>query len=145
MPPEGPPTQARAATPTNSTSTLPSGTVQPHAHNPTESPNPQAWATPSTAAPGDRQTTAQAGAASQRHHAPRSGPAVRPTEPSSPGGPAPNPDPGPDWAHTTDPEEMEGPPQRTETPGPAGKPSGGVDQPAIQHADPAGMAAHGSS
>ena len=41
-------------------------------------------------------------------------------------------------------EEMGGPPQRTEAPQPAGKRSGGVDQPAIQHADPTGMAAHGS-
>ena len=44
-----------------------------------------------------------------------------------------------------DAEEMGGPPKRTGTPPPAGKPSGGVDQPAIQHADPPGMAAHGSS
>ena len=41
-------------------------------------------------------------------------------------------------------EEMGGPAQWTETPPPAGKPSKGVDQPAIQHADPPGMAAHGS-
>ena len=41
-------------------------------------------------------------------------------------------------------EEMGGPPQRTETPPPAGKPSGGVDQPAIQHVEPPSMAANGS-
>ena len=152
---------------------------------------------PSTAAPGDLQTTAQAEPGSQRHHAPPAGLAVQPTYPSSPSRPAPNPDPGPDPAHTTVPadaprsagpgsrpgpppgseghareaaratgdeatppapptqpqreeptvdatEEMGGPPQRTKTPPPAGKPSGGVDQPAIQHADPPGMAAHGS-
>ena len=100
-PPKGPPTQAPAATPTDTTSTRPSGTVHPHAHNSTDSSNSHAPATPSTAAPGDLQTTAQAELASQRHHAPPAGPAVRPTEPSSPGHPAPNPDPGPDLAHTT--------------------------------------------
>ena len=41
-------------------------------------------------------------------------------------------------------EEMREPPQRTETPPPAGNPCGGVDQPAMQHADPPGMAANGS-
>ena len=41
-------------------------------------------------------------------------------------------------------EDMQGPPQRTATPPPVGEPSGGVDQPAIQHADPPGMATHGS-
>ena len=43
-----------------------------------------------------------------------------------------------------DAEEMGGPPQRTATQPPAGTPSGGVDQPAIQHAEPPSMAAHGS-
>ena len=42
-----------------------------------------------------------------------------------------------------DPEGMGRPPEWTATPQPVGKPSGGVDQPAIQHADPLGMAAHG--
>ena len=41
-------------------------------------------------------------------------------------------------------EDMQRPPQRTATSPPVGEPSGGVDQPAIQHADPLGMAAHGS-
>ena len=193
-PPKGPPKQARAASPTDTTSTRPSGTVHRHAHNHTESPNPRAPATPSTAAPGDLQATAKAEPASQRHHAPPSGPAVRPTEPSSPGRLAPDQDQGPDPAHTTvqaeaprsagpvnrpgtppvleghareearrtgdaatppppttspqrqEPtvdatEKMREPPQRTETPPPAEKPSGGVDQRAIQHADPPGIAA----
>ena len=39
---------------------------------------------------------------------------------------------------------MQGPPQRTTKPLPVGEPSAGVDQPTIQHADPPGMAAHGS-
>ena len=43
-----------------------------------------------------------------------------------------------------DAEEIQGPPLRTTTPPPVGEPSRGVDQPAIQHADPPGMAAHGS-
>ena len=60
-PPEDPPTQTRAATPTN---TRPSDTVHPKAHNPTESPNPQAPATSGTTAPGDLPTTAQAELAS---------------------------------------------------------------------------------
>ena len=101
-PPEGPPTQARTATPTDTSNTRPSGTVHPHAHNPTESPNPEAPATPSTTTQGDHlQAPAHAEPASQRHHAPPAGPAVRPTEPSSPGRPAPNPRPGPDPAHIT--------------------------------------------
>ena len=207
VPPEGPPTQTRTATPTDTTNTRPSGTMRPHAHNPTESPSPQAPATPSAAAPEVHlRAPAQAHPASQRHHAPPAGPAVRPTEPSSPSRPASNPGPGPDPdpAHATvtadtprsagpesqpgrtpvseghareaarstgdaatpparppqpqceEPtadatEEMVGPPQRTETPPPAaglpqtGKPSGGADQPAIQHADPTGVAANGSS
>ena len=41
-------------------------------------------------------------------------------------------------------EEMRGPPQRTATPTPVGEPGGGVDQPAIQHADPTNMAANGN-
>ena len=41
-------------------------------------------------------------------------------------------------------EDMQGPPQQTATPPPVGEPSGGVDKPAIHHADPPGMAAHGS-
>ena len=39
---------------------------------------------------------------------------------------------------------MRGPPQRTAPPTPVGEPGGGVDRPAIQHADPPNMAAHGS-
>ena len=42
-------------------------------------------------------------------------------------------------------EDMQGPPQWTATPPLVGEPSGGLDQPAIQHADPPGMAAHGSA
>ena len=41
-------------------------------------------------------------------------------------------------------EDMQGPPQRTTTPQPVAEPSRGVDQPAIQHAQPPGMAAHRS-
>ena len=41
-------------------------------------------------------------------------------------------------------EDMQGRPQRTTTPPPVGEPSGVVDLPAIQHADPPGMVAHGS-
>ena len=41
-------------------------------------------------------------------------------------------------------EDMQGPPQLKTTPPPVGEPSGGVDQPAIKHAHPPGMAAHGS-
>ena len=56
---------------------------------------------PARGAQGNLQTTAQAEPASQGHLAPPAGLAVRPTEPSSPGRPAPNLDPGPDRAHTT--------------------------------------------
>ena len=79
-PTKDPSTQARAATPTDTTSTRPSGTVHPHAHNPTEGPKPQALATPSTAAEGDLLATAEAEPASQRHHAPPAGLAVAPAE-----------------------------------------------------------------
>ena len=41
-------------------------------------------------------------------------------------------------------KEMQGPPKRTATPTPVGEPGGGVDRPAIQHADPPNMAAHRS-
>ena len=41
-------------------------------------------------------------------------------------------------------EDMQEPPHRTATPPPVREPSGGVDQPAIKHADPPGMATHGS-
>ena len=41
-------------------------------------------------------------------------------------------------------EEMRGPPQRTATPTLVGEPVGGADWPAIPHADPSNMAAHGS-
>ena len=41
-------------------------------------------------------------------------------------------------------EEMRGPPQWTATPTPMGEPGGGADRPAIQHADPPDIAAHGS-
>ena len=99
-PPEDPPTQASAAARADTTSTRPSDTVHCHAHNLTEGPNPQAPATSSTAAPGDLPATAQTKPASQRHYAPPAGLAVGPTEPSSPGRPAPNPDPGPDPAQT---------------------------------------------
>ena len=40
-------------------------------------------------------------------------------------------------------EEMRGPPQRTATPTPMKEPGGGADRPAIQHADPPDIAAHG--
>ena len=107
-PPEGPPTRTRTATPTDTTNTRASGTGPPHAHNPTESPNPQAPATSSAVALGDHlQAPAQAELASRRHHAPPAGPAVRPTEPSSPSRPAANPGPGPDPdpAHATVPAD----------------------------------------
>ena len=45
---------------------------------------------------------------------------------------------------TEDAGEMRGQPQQTATPTPVGGPSGGVDRPAIQHADPPNMAAHKS-
>ena len=97
--------QARAATPTNTTTTRPSDTVHPHAHNPTEGPNPQTPETSSTAAPGDLLATAQAKMASHWRHTPPAGPAVRSTEPSSPDCPAPNPDPGPEPTRTTIPAD----------------------------------------
>ena len=68
-PPEDPSTQARAAALTDTTSTRPSDTVHPHAHNPTQGSNPQAPAASSRAAPGDQPPTAQAEPASQRRHA----------------------------------------------------------------------------
>ena len=42
-------------------------------------------------------------------------------------------------------EEMQKPPQQRAPPAPVGEPSGGADQPAIPHAVPPNMAAHGSS
>ena len=105
-PPKGPPTQTLTATPTDTTNTRPSSTVHLHAHHPTESPNPEAPATPSATAPGDHlQAPAPAEPASQRHHAPPTGPAIRAREPSSPGRPAPDPGPGPDRAYTTVPAD----------------------------------------
>ena len=205
--PKGTPKQTRIAAPTDTTMTRPSGTVHPHAHNPTESPNPQALATPSATAPGHHlQAPAEAEPASGRHHAPPAGPAVRPTEPSSPSRPAPNPSPGPDPnpAHATVPADtprcagrgsLPGPPPRVGRPRPRGGttdgrrshaartaspattrgahggrhrkkwgdlhsgqychherrahpemggPSGGVEQPAIQHADPPDSPTNGS-
>ena len=110
-PSEGPPTQTCTATPTDAISARPErplGTVRPHAHNPTECPSPQAPATPSTSALGCRPPApAQAEPASQQHHDPPAGPAVRPTETPSGNRPAPNPDPGldSDPTHATVPAD----------------------------------------
>ena len=43
------------------------------------------------------------------------------------------------WAR----KKRRGPPQRTATPTSVGEPGGGADRPAIQHADPSDMEAHG--
>ena len=95
-PSEGPPTKTCTATPTDATNARPLGTVRPHAHNPTESPSPQGPATPSTSAPRCHlPAPAQTEPASQQHHDPPAGPAVRPTETPSGNRPAPKPGPGP--------------------------------------------------
>ena len=116
MPSKGSPEQTRTATPTDTTNIRPSGTVHPHANNLTESPNPQAPATRSATASGDhRRPPAQAEPASQRHHAPPAGPAVRPTEPSSPGCPSPTRA----WAKT-----RHTPPSRRTPPSPQAREAG---------------------
>ena len=112
-PPEDPPTQAHAATPTDTATTRPSDTVRPHTHDPTEGLDPQA---PATASTGDLSATTHAALAPQRHHAPPTGPTARRAELSSPGHPAPGPDPGPDPARTT---VLAGAPQPT---GPGSRP-----------------------
>ena len=117
-PPEDPPTQAQAATPTDTATTQPSDTVRPHAHYPTEGLDPQAPATSSTAAPVDLPAMTHARPAPQRHHAPPAGPTARPAEPSSPGRPAPSPDPGPDPERTTVPADAPQPAGPGSRPGP---------------------------
>ena len=101
VPSEGPPIQTCTATPTDTIRARPLGTVRPNAHNPTESPSPQAPATPSASAP------AQAEPASQRHHDPPAGPAMRPTGKPSRSCPAPDPglDPDPDPTCATVPAD----------------------------------------
>ena len=95
-PSEGPPTKTCTATPTDATNARPLGTVRPHAHNPSESPSPQGPGTPSTSAPRCHlPAPAQTEPASQQHHDPPAGPAVRPTETPSGNRPAPTPGPGP--------------------------------------------------
>ena len=104
-PPEDPPTQAHAATPSDTANTGLSDTVRPRTHDPTEGLDPQDPSTSSLAALGDLPSTTHAEPVSQRHHAPPAGPTVRPAEPSTPGRPAPSPDPGPDPARTTVPAD----------------------------------------
>ena len=116
-PPEDPPTQTRAATPTDTTTTRPSDTVHPQAHDPTESRSPQVPATSGTTARGDLPATAQAEAASQWYHAPPAGPAVRPTEPSSPGCPAPTRSWVQTWLATPSRRTPRGPRTREADPG----------------------------
>ena len=76
--PKDPPTQAHAATPTDTATSWPTDTVRPHAHDPTEGPDPKAPANSSTAAPGDLLAMTHAKPASQRHHARPAGPTVPP-------------------------------------------------------------------
>ena len=118
-PPEGPPRQTRTATPTDTTNARALGTVRPHAHNPTESPSSQAPATRSASAPGGHPPApAQAEPASQRHHDPPAGPALRPTETPSRSCPARNPGPDP----TPDPTQATVPADFPRSAGPGGQP-----------------------
>ena len=99
-PPDGPPTQAHTATPTDTTAARPSDTVHPHTPGPTEGLIPQALATSGAE---DLPATTHDKPTPQRHHAPPTGPTARLAEPSSPGRPAPGLRPGPDPARTAAP------------------------------------------
>ena len=115
-PPDGPPTQAHTATPTDTTAARLSGTVHPHTPGPTEGLTPQA---PATSGTGDLPAMTCDGPAPQRRHVPPAGPPARPAEPSSPVCPAPGPSPGPDPARTTAPAgapQPAGPGSRPEPP-----------------------------
>ena len=98
--PDGPPTQAHTATPTDTTAARPSDTVHPHTPGPTEGLAPQA---PATFGTEDLPAITHDGPASQRHHAPPTGPPAPPAELSCPGRPAPGPGPGPGPARTAAP------------------------------------------
>ena len=104
----GPPTQTCTTTPADTTNARPLGAVRPHAHNPTESPSPQAPETLSASAPGcHTRAPAQAELASQRYHDQAAEPAVRRTETQSHSHPAPDqgPDPDLDPTHATVPTD----------------------------------------
>ena len=90
-PPEDPPTQARAATLTDTTSTWPADTVQPPRQQPHQGPKSPGSGNTQHSDPGGPACKGKAELASQRHHAPPGGPAVRPAELSSPSCPAPKP------------------------------------------------------
>ena len=104
-PPEDPPMQAHAGTPTDTATTRPSDNVRPHAHDPTKGLYPLAPATSSTAAPGDLPATTHAEPASQQHHAPPAGPRYRPQNCHLPVARPRRLDPGPDLARTTVPAD----------------------------------------
>ena len=135
-PPGSPLTQAHTATPTNTTTTRPSDTVQPHTHDLTEGLVPQAQA---TSCAEDLPATTHDGPAPQRHHAPLTGPTARPAEPASPGRPATCPGPGPDSARFTaraGAPQPAGPGSRPEPPPVAEGHARGSTQPTNDEAEP---------
>ena len=134
-PPDGPPTQAHTATPTDTTTARSSNTVHPHTHGPTEGLIPQA---PATSSAEDLPATTHDGPAAQRHHAPPTGPTARPAEPSSPDRPAPGPGPGPDPARSAAPAsapQPTGPESRPEAPPVAEGHARGATQPTNDEAE----------